>query len=62
MIVHMPLLRILLPANLSYFLKLLLPFVMFDFLDGLDGTKYDSKQIFKTDEDLSKLDKELFTD
>lgn len=35
MIVHIPLLKIVIPANLSYFTSLLLPFVMFDLVEGI---------------------------
>jgi hypothetical protein len=40
-VVHIPILRILMPGNVSMFLSLLQPIVMFDFLDGLEGTSYD---------------------
>ena len=41
MIVHIPILRILMPGNVSFFMSLLQPIVMFDFLDGLEGSPYD---------------------
>ena len=62
MIVHIPILRILMPGNVSFFMSLLQPIVMFDFLDGLEGTPYDPNQIFEFDERRHALDKSLFSD
>jgi hypothetical protein len=50
------------PANVSFFLNMLLPLVMFDILDVFEGSKYDPTRIFMFDDDMNVLDKKLFTD
>jgi hypothetical protein len=52
-VVHIPILRILMPGNLSYFFNLLIPFVMFDILDGLEGHPRDPNNLFEFDDDLN---------
>lgn len=61
-IAHFPLLRILMPANVSFFLSMLLPLVMFDILDIVEDTIYDPTLLFTFAEDKNELDTNLFTD
>ena len=50
------------PANVSFFLNMLLPLVMFDILDAFEGSKYDPTRMFMFDDDMNVLNKDLFTD
>ena len=47
MLIHLPLLNILMPANVNSFLQVLVPVVQFDILDSSWTTEY----IFEFDED-----------
>ena len=46
-IIHLPIMAIILPGNASFFFSLILPFVMFDFLD----TEWTTELIFDFDYD-----------
>lgn len=50
------------PANVSFFLSMLLPLVMFDILDIVEDTIYDPTLLFTFAEDKNELDTNLFTD
>ena len=50
------------PANVLFYLNMLLPLVMFDILDAFEGSKYDPTRMFMFDDDMNVLDKNLFTD
>ena len=59
--VHLPMLWIIMPGNVTLFFQIILPIVMFDVLDGLDDTKYDISNMFKFS-DCSQLDKQRYID
>ena len=51
MIVHLPMLRIIVPANVAMMLEIVIPIAMFDLLDDFDweelsnvGVKFDEKR------------------
>ena len=46
MVIHLPMLWIIMPGNVTTFFKIILPIVMFDVLDGLDDTKYDPNNLW----------------
>ena len=50
MVLHLPMLWIIMPGNVTIFFKIILPIVMFDVLDGLDDTKYDPNNVFEFDD------------
>jgi hypothetical protein len=56
MVIHLPMLWIIMPGNVTLFFQIILPIVMFDVLDGLDDTKYDISNLFQFS-DCSQLDK-----
>lgn len=58
-VIHFPMLRILLPGNVTLFFKIIIPIVMFDILDGLDDTKYDPNNMIEFDEN-NDLDTQVF--
>lgn len=45
-VLHLPILWIIMPGNVTIFFKIILPIVMFDVLDGLDDTNFDPKNLF----------------
>ena len=51
MIVHFPLLNVVIPANLSFFFSMLLPLVIFDVLDSIEGKWYDPVRMYKFEEE-----------
>ena len=46
-VIHFPMLRILMPANVTLFFKIIIPVVMFDILDGLDDTNIDPNNLME---------------
>jgi hypothetical protein len=58
-VIHFPMLGIVLPANVIFFFKIILPIVMFDVLNGLDGTKMDPTNLMEFDE-TNELNSQVF--
>ena len=52
-IVHFPLLKVVIPGNLSFFLSMLQPLVMFDLLNSVEDTPYDPSRMFLFAEELN---------
>lgn len=50
LMVHLPMLWVIMPGNVSFFFRLLLPIVMFDILDGLEETAYDPNNFISYDD------------
>ena len=58
---HLPMLWITMPGNVTTFFKIILPIVMFDVLDGLDDTKFDPNNLWSFS-DCNQLDKQQYID
>jgi hypothetical protein len=58
-VIHFPMLGIILPANVILFFKIIIPIVMFDVLNGLDGTKIDPSNMMEFD-DNNDLNSQVF--
>ena len=56
MVIHLPMLWIIMPGNVTLFFQIILPIVMFDVLDGLGDTKYGISNLFQFSA-CSQLDK-----
>lgn len=60
MIVHLPMLRIIVPANVAMMLEIVIPIAMFDLLDDFDWDELRRVGITFNNDEQAKLEDKMF--